>query len=68
MLLTDIAATIRRFIVCNEEVSHAVALWIAMTWFIDEIDVAPLAVITAPEKRCGKTILLSLIGRLAKEP
>lgn len=66
MLLTDIAATIRRFIVCNEEVSHAVALWIAMTWFIDEIDVAPLAVITAPEKRCGKTILLSLIGRLAK--
>ena len=64
-LLTDIAITIRRFIICNEEVSHAVALWIAMTWFIDVIHVAPLAVITAPEKRCGKSLLLSLLGKLS---
>jgi len=65
MLLTDIAATIRRFIVCGEEVSHAVALWIAMTWFIDVVQVAPLAVITSPEKRCGKSLLLSLMKRLS---
>lgn len=64
-LLTEIAATIRRFITCNEKISQAVALWVAMTWFIDVIDVAPLAVITAPEKRCGKTLLLSLLGRLS---
>jgi len=64
-LLTDIAAMIRRFIICNEEVSQAVALWVAMTWFIDEIEVAPLAVITAPEKRCGKSLLLSLLGRIS---
>ena len=64
-LLTDIAATIQRFIVCDEEVSHAVALWVAMTWFIDVVQVAPMAVITAPEKRCGKTLLLSLLGRLS---
>ncbi len=63
-LLTDIASTIQRFIICNEEVAHAVALWVAMTWFIDEIEVAPLAIITAPEKRCGKTLLLNLLGRL----
>jgi putative DNA primase/helicase len=64
-LLTDIALTIRRFIICDEEVSHAVSLWVAMTWFIDVVQIAPLAVITAPEKRCGKTLLLSLIGRLS---
>lgn len=64
-LLSDIAATIRRFIVCNEEVTHAVALWVAMTWFIDVVHVAPLAVITAPEKRCGKSQLLFLLGRLS---
>jgi putative DNA primase/helicase len=63
-LLTDIAQTIRRFIVCDKEVSIAVALWSAMTWFIDVVQVAPLAVITAPEKRCGKTQLLSLLGRV----
>jgi putative DNA primase/helicase len=64
-LLTEISTTIRRFIICNEEVSHAVALWVAMTWFIDVVQVAPLAVITAPEKRCGKTLLLNLLGRLS---
>jgi putative DNA primase/helicase len=64
-LLSDIALTIRRFIVCTEEVSHAVALWAAMTWFIDVVQVAPLAIITAPEKRCGKSQLLFLLGLLS---
>jgi putative DNA primase/helicase len=64
-LLSDIAAAVRRFIVCEKETVHAAALWIAMTWFIDVIQVAPLAVITAPEKRCGKSLLLSLLGRLS---
>ncbi|WP_298439196.1 DUF3631 domain-containing protein [Geobacter sp.] len=63
-LLTDIAATVRRFIVCEKETAHAVALWAAMTWFIDVVPVAPLAIITAPEKRCGKSQLLFLLGRL----
>lgn len=67
-LLTTIANTILRFIVCSEHVANAAALWIAMTWFMDVIFVAPLAVITAPEKRCGKSQLLSLMGRLVKRP
>lgn len=64
-LLSDIAATIQRFIVCSKEVAHTVALWSAMTWFMDVVQVAPLAVITAPEKRCGKSQLLFLLGRLS---
>ena len=64
-LLSDIATTIQRFIICSEEVAQAVALWAAMTWFIDVVQVAPLAVITAPEKRCGKSQLLFLLGRLS---
>lgn len=67
-LLNDIAATIRRFIVCPDETSDAAALWIAMTWFIDVVQVAPLAVITAPEKRCGKSQLLFILGRLVNRP
>lgn len=50
-LLTDISNTIKRFIICPPETIHAATLWIAMTWFIDVIQVAPLAVITAPEKK-----------------
>ena len=50
-LLSDLSGTIRRFIVCPDETSHAAALWMAMTWFMDVVQVAPLAIITAPEKR-----------------
>jgi len=64
-LLSEITAVIRRFIVCDKEIAHAAALWVAMTWFIEVVQVAPLAVITAPEKRCGKSLLLSLLGRLS---
>jgi putative DNA primase/helicase len=67
-LLTDISKTIRRFIVCDKEAADAVALWVSMTWLIDVVQVAPLAVITAPEKRCGKSLLLTLIGKLAARP
>ncbi len=35
---------------------------------IDNVQVAPLAVITAPEMRCGKSQLLNLIGRLSHRP
>lgn len=67
-LLDIITATIRRFIVAEPETMTATALWIASTWFIDVAQVAPLAVITAPEKRCGKSQLLTLIGKLSRRP
>lgn len=67
-LLSKISETVLRFIVCSVETAHAVALWVAMTWFIDVVQVAPLAVITAPEKRCGKSQLLFLIGKLVCRP
>lgn len=67
-LLDDIAAMIRRFIVCDPETATAATLWTAFTWFIDHVQVAPLAVITAPEKRCGKSQMLDLIGRLSRRP
>ncbi|OFW87509.1 MAG: hypothetical protein A3J37_07265 [Alphaproteobacteria bacterium RIFCSPHIGHO2_12_FULL_45_9] len=67
-LLTEIYNTIKRFIVCDDKTVVATTLWIAFTWFIDNVQVAPLAVITAPEKRCGKSQLLDLIGRLSRRP
>lgn len=67
-LLDDIRRTMRRFIICDEVGLTAVALWTAFTWLIDSAQVAPLLVITAPEKRCGKSLLLSLVKRLAYRP
>jgi putative DNA primase/helicase len=67
-LLHDMVSAIRRFIVCDEETAIAAALWCIFTWLIDHVQISPLAIITAPEKRCGKTQLLTLMGRLVHRP
>lgn len=64
-LLDDISQAVKRFIVCDDATAVATALWVSMTHFIDVVQVCPLAIITAPEKRCGKSQLLWLIGKLA---
>jgi putative DNA primase/helicase len=68
LLLAEIASTVKRFIVCEEQTAVATALWTTLTWFIDDVQVAPLAVITAPEKRCGKSQLLFVLGRMVQRP
>ncbi len=67
-LLEQIKAVIDRHIVCEPSTSLAAALWIMFTWCIDAVHIAPIACITAPEKRCGKTQLLTLIGELCYKP
>ena len=68
LLLNEISCLIKRFIVCEREVVIAATLWTAMTWFMDVIHVAPIAVITAPEKRCGKSQLLHLMSLMVCRP
>lgn len=67
-VLDLISGTILRFIVCDKATADATALWVVMTWLMDTVKVAPLAVITAPEKRCGKSQMLSVIGRMVCRP
>jgi putative DNA primase/helicase len=50
------------------EQANAAALWVAYTWFIDAVEVAPLAIINAPEKACGKSMLLEVLGRMCAKP
>ena len=67
-LLNELLAAVQRYIVCARDTAVAVSLWCAFTWLIDRVNVAPLAVITAPEKRCGKTQLLNFIGKVCRRP
>jgi putative DNA primase/helicase len=67
-LLDDLVSVVHRFIICDATTAHGTALWITMTWLMDSVDVAPIAAITAPEKRCGKSQLLFLMGRLSSRP
>ena len=67
-LLKNIAGTIKRFVVLPQGGALIVALWVVFTFCIDAFRIAPLLVITSPEKRCGKTTLLDLIMRLVRRP
>lgn len=67
-LLEDLTTIIRRHVIADPPTVHAAALWAAFTWFIDVVDVAPIANITAPEKRCGKTVMLGVLARLTCRP
>lgn len=67
-LLNEVSGAIRQFIVLDEHQAHAAALWVAMTYFIDVLEVAPLAIINAPEKSCGKTQLLNVMGKMSYRP
>lgn len=67
-LLSDLSNTIKQFIVLEPEQADAAALWVSLTWFIDVVQVAPLAMCNAPERACGKSQLLDLMGRLSARP
>lgn len=67
-LLDDIRTLIRRFVIADQATIDAATLWVMFTWFVDVVTVAPIANITAPEKRCGKTVLLSTLAKLVYRP
>jgi putative DNA primase/helicase len=64
-LLNRIEAACKRHVICDQTTRTAVSLWITLTWLIDYVECLPIANITAPEKNCGKSTLLSFIGALA---
>ncbi|GEM_PF-5916550 len=64
-LLDELVEAIGRHVIADRETIRAAALWATFTWLIDAVQVAPIANITAPEKRCGKTVMLSVLGKLA---
>jgi len=67
-LLNEVSVVIRQFIIMDEHQAQAAALWVALTYFIDVVEIAPLAIINAPEKACGKTQLLDVMGRMSYRP
>jgi hypothetical protein len=67
-LLDDVASALARYVIADKETIRAAALWSAFTWLVDVVQVAPIANITAPEKRCGKSILLTALSKLSNRP
>lgn len=67
-LLADLTVIIRRFVVLDPDLATLCALWIVLTYLVDRATVLPILAVSSPEKGCGKTTLLALVGRLAQRP
>ncbi len=66
-LFNEVAKIIQSFVVLDDEQALAMSLWTTMTWLNDVLKVAPLAIINAPERACGKSQLLDITGFLSNK-
>ena len=64
-LLNDLRAVLGRYLVLPEMAAEALALWVVHTYAFTLRQVTTYIGVVSPEKRCGKTTLLELLGRLA---
>src|SRR5215831_13683426 len=62
------AATLRRFVVLSPAAADAEALWCLHTYVHDVAVVSPNLSLSSPEKRCGKTRNLQILGCLVRRP
>jgi uncharacterized protein DUF3631/DNA primase RepB-like protein len=60
-LLDALRAHFRRYVVLPEHADIALALWTLNTWVFESFDVVPYLSITSPTRRCGKTVLMTLL-------
>ena len=63
-LLTELHQTIQRFCVLPDHSDVLMAAWILHAWTHDAADISPILAFISPEKRCGKTTALSVVGVL----
>ncbi|MGH8293576.1 MAG: DUF3631 domain-containing protein [Gammaproteobacteria bacterium] len=65
-LLTELTEIIRRHVILTIHQARTIALWIVATYFVHEVNAAAILAVVSPEKRCGKTTMLSLLRRLVR--
>lgn len=63
-MLDAIQATIERFCILPMFSAELVAVWIVHAWAHDAADISPVLAFTSPEKRCGKSTALAVVGAM----
>src|SRR4051794_17238632 len=64
ILLDEMVAVIARYVVLPRWAAETVALWVLHTYAFQLRDVSTYLGVESPEKRCGKTTLLSVLSEL----
>jgi putative DNA primase/helicase len=67
-LLAEIEAVIKKHVVLSDEAAAALAVWVLHTYTFELRDAVAYVAIESPEKRCGKTTLISILAAMAHKP
>ena len=67
-LLDGFKALFERFLVLPEHGGELLALWSLYAWCFDCFDISPILAVTSPEKQCGKSRLLDVLGAVVRNP
>jgi hypothetical protein len=65
-LLDALRAHFKCYVVLPEHADIALALWTLNTWVFESFDIAPYLSITSPTRRCGKTVLMTMLYWLCR--
>ena len=65
VLVSGLVAALRTFMVMDESELVTTALWVLHCHALEAFTITPRLAITSPEKGCGKTTLLDILGALA---
>lgn len=68
LVLDDLAAFVRRYVVLNEDQVVALALWVVHTHAVDALGITPYLAINSAEKQSGKTMLLETLELVVARP
>ncbi len=68
VVLADVRAFVRRFVVLDDAQADAAALWAAHSHAFSAFGLTPYLAVTSAEKRSGKTRLLEVLELLIREP
>jgi Protein of unknown function (DUF3631)/RepB DNA-primase N-terminal domain len=60
-LLDALHRHLTRYVVLPVHADVALSLWVLNTWVFESFDIAPYLSITSPTRRCGKTVLMTLL-------
>src|SRR5262249_17962054 len=60
-LLDELRQLFNRYAVTPKHADVLLALWALHTWVFDSFDITPYLVITSPTRRCGKSLVLTIL-------
>jgi hypothetical protein len=67
-ILDEIRSILLRFAILPPHGAERIALWIAHTYVFEGFQYSPRLLVTGPQKRCGKSLVIRLIGALCHAP